>query len=267
MKIDRRILYIIGAALVFITMLYPLGLPISISDLTQQTYDAVENLPDGSLVIISPMYDPGASGELNPMFTAFMYHCAERGYKIVVVNCNWTLGPQLVHPIVTDIMTQYGYQYGTDYIELGSKPGGSIWMQSAVQDMIEACLTDYNNQPLAQFPIMQLVPKLTKEYVAATLVLDCGTPGAPTWLTYVNQPTGIPLIVGEIQMSVPENMPYVDSGQYKGMIAGSRGCAEYELLIGHPGKAVKSQDTMSAIALMVTLFIILGNIGYLARKK
>jgi hypothetical protein len=267
MKIDRRIIYLIGAAVVVITVLYPLGLPVAISDLAEQTYAAVENLPDDAVVFISPMYDPGASGELNPMFTGFLYHSARRGYKILIGNCNWTLGPQVVHPIVTEIMGEFGYKYGEDYIELGSKPGGSVWIQNAVDDLVEACITDYNNQPLASFPIIQEVPRLTKDYVDAIMVLDCGTPGAPEWLAYCTQPTGITLIVGEIQMSVPENMPYVASGQYAGMIAGSRGAAEYELLIGRPGKAIKAQDTMSAIALMVTLFILLGNIGYLARKK
>jgi len=267
MKIDRRILYVVAVAVVCVTVFFPLGLPVKISALTQQTFDGIQDLPDGSLVIISPMYDPASAAELNPMFVGMLYQCAERHYKMVIGNTMWTLGPQLVHPFVTEILSAYGYVYGTDYIEFGSKPGGSIWMQSAVNDFVKATITDLNNQPLAQFPIIQLIPKISKDYVAAALVLDCGTPGGLEWLTYVSQVTGIPLFIGEIQMSVPENMPYVASKQYSGMLAGSRGAAEYELLIGHPGKAVKSQDTMSVIALMVALFVILGNIGYLARKK
>lgn len=267
MKIDRRILYIIAAVLVVLTVLYPLGLPVKISPLAKQTYDAIQDLPDGSLVVISPMYDAGTMGELQPMFTAMFYQAVERGYKIVIVNTSWIQGPQLVQPVAKEIADKYNYVYGQDWINLGSKVGGSIWMQAAVSDFIAASLTDYNNQPLESFPIMQLVPRLTKDYVAAALVLDCGTPGSQEWLTYVTQPTGIKLIIGEIQMSVPEKMPFVQSGQFAGMIAGSRGAAEYELLVNHPGKAVKSQDTMSVIALMVATFIILGNIGYLARKK
>lgn len=267
MKIDRRIIYLIAAALVILTLFVPLGLPVKISDMTRGAYSAIENLPDGSLVFIAPMYDPGARGELDPMFVAMLHQCAKRGYKMLIGNTSWTLGVQMLHPIVTDILGDYGYTYGEDYIELGSKPGGSIWMQQATNDLVTACITDYNNQPLAQFPIISQVPKLAAEYVDAILVLDCGTPGAREWLTYVSTPTGIPLVVGVIQMSVPEHTPFLDSGQYKGLIGGSRGAAEYELLVGKPGKAVKSQDTMSVIALMVTLFIILGNIGYLTSRK
>ncbi|HCJ11451.1 MAG TPA: hypothetical protein DHW14_09875 [Clostridiales bacterium] len=267
MKIDRRIIYLLGAAIVFLTMLYPLGLPVAISDLARQTYNEVENLPDDAVVILSPMYDSGAMGELNPMFVALFRHCAERGYKIIIVNTQWVQGPQIVHKFATEIAEEYGYVYGEDWINLGSKPGAAIFLQTAVKDFWEACIEDFNGQPVESYPIMQLVPKVTAEYVDACLVLNCGTPGAPEWLAYVCQPEGIKLVIGEIQMSVPESMPYVQSGQYAGMIAGSRGCAEYEQLIGHPGQALKAQDTMSAIALMVTLFIILGNIGYLATRK
>jgi len=268
MKIDRRILYLVAVVVLVLVLFFPLGLPVKVSDLTQKTYNGIQNLPDGSLVIISPMYDAGSQGELMPMFVAMLYQCAERHYKIVIGNAQWAMGPQLCHPYVEKILKeQYGYQYGVDYIEFGSKPQFTVWANSALSDFPGACLTDYNNQPINQFPIIKSIPKISKEYVAATLVLDCGTPGARDWLAYVNQGTGIPLYVGEIQMSVPEMMPYVASGQYAGMIAGSRGAAEYESLIGHTGKALKSQDVMSVIALLVALYIVLGNIGYLTRKK
>jgi len=268
MKIDRRIIYLVGAAIVFLTMFYPLGLPIKVSQLAEDSFSVVDSLPADSLVVVTPQYDAGAMGELNPMFKAVFRHCVERGYRIIVMNVNWVQGPQIVHPFATEIAEEAGYVYGQDWINLGSKPGGGIWLQAANDDLWEAAKTDFTNQPISSFPIMQDVPKLAGEFIDLAIVLECGSPGAADcWLPYITQPEGITMVVGEIQMSVPENMPYVDSGQFAGMIAGSRGCAEYEQLLGAPGDAMKGQDTMSAIALMVTLFIILGNIGYLARKK
>jgi hypothetical protein len=267
MKIDRRIIYLVAVSLVVLTVFVPIGLPVSISPASEAAYDTIQGLHDGALVLIAPMYDPGAAGELNPMLMATLRQCAERGYYIVLGNCSWTSGPQMVHPMVTDILAEYNYVYGEQYIEFGSKPGGSVWMQSAVTDFVAATLTDYDNNPLSQFAITAKIPKLTAEFVDMVIVMDCGTPGYKEWIAYVCQPGNIPLVVGEIQMSVPELMPYLDAGQVQAMIAGSRGCAEYEQLIGHPGKALKSQDTMSVIALMITLFVLLGNIGYLTRKK
>ena len=267
MKIDRRLLYLVAVVVVAVTVFFPLGLPVKVSPLAVQTYDAIQNLPDDSVVFISNMYDPGAAGELSPMLKAMLYQCMERKYKIILGNTSWTLGAGLAHEIITPIAQEFNYVYGTDYIELGSKPGGVVWLQSARIDLAGAALVDYNNDPIGQFPLMQAVPKLTQEYVAAALVLDCGTPGAPDWLAQITQGTSMKLIVGEIQMTVPDALTYVQSEQYTGMIAGSRGCAEYEQLIGHPGAGLKTQDTMSVITLMITLFIVLGNIGYLARKK
>ena len=267
MKIDRRLLYLVSVALVAVTIFMPLGLPVKVSPLAVQTYDAIKNLPDDSVVLIAPMYDPGASGELNPMLRAILYQCMERNYKIILGNTNWTLGVAIAHDMITPIAAEFNYIYGTDYIEFGSKPGGAVWMQSAKTDLAGAAIVDYNNDPIGQFPLIQAVPTLTQEYIAAVLVLDCGTPGAVEWLQIITQGTSIKLIVGEIQMSVPDSMTYVQSGQYNGMIAGSRGGAEYEQLVGRPGAALKSQDTMSVIALMVALFIVLGNIGYVTRKR
>jgi len=267
MKIDRRLLYLVAVVLVAVTVFFPLGLPVSVSKLAVQTYDAIQNLPDNSVVFVAPMYDPGSAGELSPMLKAMLYQCMERKYRIILGNTSWVLGAALAHDIITPIAQEFNYVYGTDYIEIGSKPGGPIWMASAKADLPGTAIVDYNNNPVGQYPLIQAVPRLTQEYVAAFLVLDCGTPGAAEWLAQITQGTSIKLIVGEIQMSVPDSMTYVQSGQYNGMIAGSRGCAEYEQLIGRPGAGLKSQDTMSVIALMVTLFIVLGNIGYLTRKK
>ena len=267
MKIDRRLLYLVSVVLVGVTVFFPLGLPVKVSPLAVQTYDAIQNLPDNSVVFIAPMYDPGPAGELAPMLKGMLYQCMERKYRIILGNTNWTLGVAIAHDMITPIAAEFNYVYGTDYIELGSKPGGPVWMQSAKTDLAGAAIVDFNNDPISQFPLIQAVPRLTQEYIAAVLVLNCGTPGATEWLAQITQGTSIKLIVGEIQMSVPDSMTYVQSKQYAGMIAGSRGCAEYEQLIGRPGKGLKSQDTMSIIALMITLFIVLGNIGYLTRKK
>jgi len=267
MKIDRRLLYLVSVVLVAVTIFVPLGLPVKVSPLAIQTYDAIQNLPDNSVVLIAPMYDPGAGSELNPMLKAMLYQCMERGYRIILGNTNWTLGVGIAHDMIAPIAAEFNYVYGTDYVEFGSKPGGQVWMQSAKADLPGAAIVDYNNDPIGQFPLIQAVPRLTQDYIAAVLVLDCGTPGGLEWLQIITQGTSIKLIVGEIQMSVPDSMTYVQSGQYNGMIAGSRGGAEYEQLVGRPGAALKSQDTMSVIALMVALFIVLGNIGYLTRKR
>jgi len=51
----------------------------------------------------------------------------------------------------------------------------------------------------------------------------------------------------------------------RGLAAGGRlALAEYERLVGHGGVALRERDAMSAPALIVTLFVVLGNTGDLA---
>jgi hypothetical protein len=46
---------------------------------------------------------------------------------------------------------------------------------------------------------------------------------------------------------------------------GLRPYAEYEYLLGHSGDAIKTQDVLTLIALMVLVFVILGNVGHVSR--
>jgi hypothetical protein len=46
-----------------------------------------------------------------------------------------------------------------------------------------------------------------------------------------------------------------------------RGAAEYEILVNHPGKAVAGMDAQSFAHVLIVLFIILGNVGYVLAGK
>ena len=50
-------------------------------------------------------------------------------------------------------------------------------------------------------------------------------------------------------------------------MAGVDGAAEYELIIKRPGKGLGLTDALTNIHLLIVAFIILGNIGYLAKKR
>ena len=66
---------------------------------------------------------------------------------------------------------------------------------------------------------------------------------------------------------VNEVMPYVQSGQMVGVLAGMPGAAEYESLIGQKGSATSGMDAQSVAHLVIVLFIVLGNISYFIDRK
>jgi hypothetical protein len=261
--IDRRVLYLVAALLVLLTRFVPLGLPVSISPLVQHTFNTVENLPDGSVVVLSPMYNEAGDGSMTPFFTALLVHCAERGYRLLIGSTDWTDGPEVVHPVVTRVLTQYGYVYGRDYLEWGSRPGGEAWLRAAAGDFAGACGgTDRDGRSLTQFELAARVPRLTRDYVAAIICVDIGTPGVDEWRRGVAEPTGIPVITAWDNVAfVPGT---VDFDTARPGIYGRLALAEYEYLLGYPGAALREQDAMSVPALIVTLFVVLGNAGHLA---
>ena len=83
-----------------------------------------------------------------------------------------------------------------------------------------------------------------------------------------------------------ESIPYVDSGQIRGILAGMPGAAEYEQMVFKylnslrdskilnedvpivPGKATSRMSAQSVAHLLMVIFIIFGNISYyLVRRR
>jgi len=65
---------------------------------------------------------------------------------------------------------------------------------------------------------------------------------------------------------VPQFVPFVQSGQLDGLLAGLRGAAEYELLLQAPGRALAMMDAQSMGHLLIIAFILIGNAAYLVTK-
>jgi hypothetical protein len=97
--------------------------------------------------------------------------------------------------------------------------------------------------------------------------MDISSNGCAFTLEYAAEPTGIPMTCGSMQMSLPIDKPYLDSGQYRALIPGLKGAAEYELLLGRPGDALAGMDVTSMGALYVTLLMIIGNAAYLMLNR
>ena len=77
----------------------------------------------------------------------------------------------------------------------------------------------------------------------------------------------IEVIVACTSVSIPGYKNDLQAGLITGLLAGGRGAAEYELLIGQPGEGIKLMDAQSMAHLMVSFFIVLGNVGYFGSRR
>ena len=96
---------------------------------------------------------------------------------------------------------------------------------------------------------------------------SAGYPGTIEWVQYAADPTGIPMSSGVTSIQVNEVMPYVQSGQIIGVLAGMPGAAEYEALLGQKGSATSGMDAQSIAHLVIVLFIILGNAAFFIERQ
>jgi hypothetical protein len=65
---------------------------------------------------------------------------------------------------------------------------------------------------------------------------------------------------------VPMMTTFWRAGDMVGFLGGSRGSAEMELLIGEPGAALATTDTLSLSHVYLILLIIIGNLGYIIKR-
>ena len=262
-NIDRRILWAIQLVIMVVILLRPIGLPIQVGAETQRYYDFLDNLPEGSIIWLEYGFAPSGEVEIGPMVTATFHHAFSRGLRVVGGGL-WPVGPHIAESLFNEIADQYpDVEYGVNYVNLGFNPGQEMLARQLVDDVWRTVRNvDHYGNPLSELPLMEEVPRLTADYVSALIVFSEGSPGPEEWLAAVTEHTGIPQLIGAIQMSVPRMMPYIATGQYAAIIPGARGTAEYEFLLGQPGSAIAGQDVMSAMTVYLWLLILVGNVAF-----
>jgi hypothetical protein len=264
-RIDRRILYLLVAGVVIYALVKPIGLPIIITKETRQSYDFLASLPPGSTVILSLDYDASSIPELQTGALAVGRQLFARDIKVIGVSM-WAQGGNLLGLWWNQLQTEFpNKQYGIDFVNLGYKPGGQVFLERTLNSLDQAVAgVDASGAPTTNFPILSTVK--TGLDVQAWIDMAGGNPGVNEVVKVIGA-QGMPVVAGVNAVSVPENLPLLQAGQIKGLIQGMRGSAEYEKLTNKLGQATSGMDALSLTHVLLVLFIALGNIGYFAAQS
>ncbi len=264
-NIDRRWIFIIIAIVVVIPLLVPIGLPIRATDTSRDVFEAIESLPKGSKVLLSIEYSPSTKPENHPMAISILRHLF-RNDHIVYVTCLWPDGQFMAQDALNQVAEgEYGKKYGKDYVLLGYRPGGEAVVKGIVSNIRKLYSVDAKQTKIDEIPIMNGITNF-KDF-AFLFSVSAGYPGTIEWVQYAADPTGVPMSSGVTSIQVNEVMPYVQSGQMVGVLAGMPGAAEYESLIGQKGSATSGMDAQSIAHLVIVLFIILGNAAFFLERQ
>jgi hypothetical protein len=261
-RLDRRWLFLAMALLVAGPLLWPIGLPLAVSDPVRRYHDAVEAIPDGSAVLLACDFDPGSRPELVPMMKSSLRHLFDQKCR-VIVTCLWNGGPALVDQVLEQVADEYRargvpLESGVQYVNLGYKAGNEAVMVLMGQGVVNAFPRDQRERETRSLPIMKDIAG----YSSFPLLVNIsgGYPGTKEWVQQVNSRFHLPMVSGCTAVSAPEYYPYLQSGQLRGMLGGMAGAAEYEMLRKEKGPATRGMDAQSLAHLFIALCIVLGNV-------
>ncbi len=274
-KLDRRWVFLLMFAAVALPILFNVRFPEEPSPMVREVHNAIEELPDGSLVLMAFDYDPASAGELQPMAAAFIRHCAEKHHKMLFMTL-WSPGVPLLNSNVKMLQNEYPeYQVGRDFVNFGFKPGLEGVIKVIVNDLAAMFSTDVRGKSLSEMPLTQNIKNIQK--VSMIVAVSAGSPGAKEWVQYAATPYDIPMVSGTTGVQTPLLYPYIPN-QLAGVLGGIKAAAEYEqtLLDRYDDLKAKpqAQEGMRRMGpqlvahMLIILLILVGNTVYfIGRKK
>jgi hypothetical protein len=264
-RLDRRWIFLVMGLLVLGPLLRPLSLPLKVSEPTKGFVDAIDAVPNGSIVLLSCDYDPGSIPEMVPMTRTAFRHLLSKDCRMVVTVL-FNGGPGLVDSVLRETAREFpGKRYGVDWVNLGYKAGNEAVMVLMGQGIANAFPRDYSGQDVAHIPLMRSV----RDYSSFPLLVNisAGYPGTKEWVQQVQARFHLPMVAGVTAVSAPEFYPYLQSGQLRGLLGGMAGAAEYELARGEKGSATRGMDAQSLGHVFVAMCILVGNLVQVAQRR
>lgn len=273
LNLDRRIIYTIVALCVITPLLRPLALPVVPTPEVKGVFDRIDELPEGSRVIIAADFDAASKPELLPMLDAAVAHCFIKKLQPTVVTL-WPAGLRLLQSSVERQAKRFGKISGTDYAWLGYRPGNALVVVGLAGSITGTYGTDYYGKPTPPMPVFQGVNKLADyDYI---LDIAAGQTVEP-WITYGSKPANVPMGASCTAVSVASYYAFYQARQVTGLAGGMKGSAEYEQLLndkygaanppGFSGDATKGMDAQSIVHLFIVLSIIVANIAFFQSRK
>ena len=287
-NLDRRIIFLLIGLSVLIPLINPnlVDLPLGQDRNTKIVYDSISELNEGDRVLISFAYGASTKPEVHPMAIGLLNHLFTKGIKVYIVSL-WPESPIMAEQAISAVKESqlFDIKDGIDFVMFDYKVGGFVVIKGIADNFRDIYQQDKNGISINDLPIMEGIYDV-KDF---DFVFDfsAGVPGNAEWVQYACDPKNVPLSSGCTSIMVTDAIPYVESGQLKGILAGMPGAAEYEKMVYDfmikeqnnsnkyinsekdiiKGKAYARMSAQSIAHLLMVLFIVIGNIAYYFSRK
>lgn len=285
-NLDRRWVFLFVAASVVLPMIFKFDFPVFPGKSVAGLHDFVEKLPEGTRCFLSFDYDPASEPELGPSAIAILAHMFRRGVK-PMCGGNWPLGGEMAEAALDKATKIYMSTYdemkaagklapgckptlvkGEDYVNLGYKPGAIIHVKALVTDFMGPYPSDRDGNSTKEMAIFKNPDgrKFAMSDVGIIISFTAGTGGIESFINVAGDHKR-PMAAGCTSVNIPRFITYMQTGQLVGMTGGLPGAAEYEKLIDYMGKGREGMAPQSIAHLVIMLFIIVGNIAFIAEQR
>jgi hypothetical protein len=263
--------YIIFTGLIAVCMIAVVakpGLPVLVEPVTEDYFNYIENLPDGTRILWCHDNTISAIFSTMPTDIAVYNHIAdqmrERDIKFAFASI-WVdaLGlPMLKEYLESGDIDWSGLEYGEDYVCLGWVPAMESALAGFWEDIWKTAPVDYYGTPVEELPMME---EFKNGEDITCFIFTSGTSLDPYMRQFGQR---IDLCLGTTGLAtITMSMHYVEKGFIDAYLLSLVPTAGYEQLIERPGLGTAFVDANSLVVLYAIGLIILSNIIYWARGR
>ncbi len=286
-SLDRRWVFLFVALGVALPMIFKIDIPVVPGKAVTGLHSFVEEkLPEGSRCFLSFDYDPASEPELGPSAIAILLHMFRNNLK-PMCGGNWPLGGEMAEAALASATQIYEQTYdkfkaegkiaagapaklerGRDYVNLGYKPGAVIHIKALCSDFMGPYPADREGNSTKDMPIFQNPDgrKFAMSDVGIIVSFTAGTGGIESFISVAGDHKR-PMAAGCTSVNIPRFVTYLQTGQLLGMTGGLPGAAEYEKLVDYMGRGREGMAPQSFSHLVIMLFIVIGNLAYIAEQR
>jgi len=209
-------------------------------------------------ILIAVDYEPGLSGEMQTIASYPVRQLLEGGAYLALVSTNPSgpaLGQQLIKIATSDLAQ---FQADGQVINLGYLVGGSTSLANLAAQPSVASISSLDGQLAWESPLLQGIQSMAD--FDGLMVLTDNPDNARAWIEQVQASlSGRPLLIVSSAQAAPMIIPYYQSNQIQGLVAGLSGSATYEQLTqGNSSPIRKYWDAYQAGILLIIIAILIG---------
>lgn len=275
-QVDRRLIYLF----VFLALAVPMVLGYTVTparmDAAERFYSVVEELePEpGDIAFVALDFGPNTKAENEPQAEVVIEHLLRRRIPFALFSLLAESAPflrSIPERVVARLEREYPgerWVYGTDWVNLGYRPGAGLIIQAIPKsdDLVGLFNNDVRGNDLADLPAFKGVKTLKQIRLLAEFT---GSVGVFDYYVqfFQNRETRPIFGHGCTSITIPEAYIYLDSGQLDGLLEGIAGAAWYSEMLQResPARERDSSTVMNTglgvAHVVVMLFILLGNLS------